>query len=262
MQRLASLLIWIGVTLLVLLWLPLITATRLFDHSPVRYRTGKMFRKLGLAISRMNPNWKISLQGNISIDDSTPFIIVSNHLSNGDIPVISNLPWEMKWVAKRELFKLPVVGWMMKLAGDIPVDRRSRGKNIGTIKQCLFYLQRNCSVIFFPEGTRSRDGKVKEFSRVPFELAIRNNFPILPIAIDGTRECLPKNTWIFEPDVHARLKVLEPVETGKYKPADTEALIRDVRDQIIHQLMEWRDEPREQVDGLVHKNTNQSKPEN
>ncbi|MEX0770927.1 MAG: lysophospholipid acyltransferase family protein [Balneolaceae bacterium] len=264
MQRLTSLLIWIGVSLLVLFWLPLIAVTRFFDRDPVRYRTGKMFRKLGLAISRINPNWKISLQGNKSANDRTPFIIVSNHLSNGDIPVISNLPWEMKWVAKKELFNLPIVGWMMRMAGDIPVDRRSRGKNIRTIKRCLFYLQRNCSVIFFPEGTRSRDGKVKDFSRIPFELAIRNNFPILPLVIDGTRECLPKNTWIFEPDVHARLKVLEPVDPNKYESADTDALVRDVRDQIIRQLMEWRDEPREQVDGLLHKNrnTNQSKPEN
>lgn len=257
MQRLSSLLIWIGISLLVLSWLPLIAVIRLFDRDPARYRTGKMFRKLGLIVSRINPNWKVTLQGNTSIDDRTPFIIVSNHLSNADIPMISNLPWEMKWVAKKELFNVPVMGWMMKLAGDIPVDRRTRGKNIFTIKQCMFYLQRNCSVIFFPEGTRSRDGKVKEFSRVPFELAIRNNIPILPLAVDGTRECLPKNTWVFEPDVHAKLHVLTPVDTNKYKAEEVDQLIREVRNQIIHQLMKWRSEPLEQVDGLMQKNINQ-----
>ncbi|MEX0994252.1 MAG: lysophospholipid acyltransferase family protein [Balneolaceae bacterium] len=257
MQRLSSLLIWTGVSLLILFWLPLLALTRLFDRDPVRYRTGKMFRKMGLAISRINPNWKVTLLGHTDIDDRTPYIIVSNHLSNADIPVISNLPWEMKWVAKKELFDLPILGWLMKLAGDIPVDRRSRGKNVGTIKQCVYYLQRNCSIIFFPEGTRSRDGKVSQFSRVPFELALRYKFPILPLAIDGTRKCLPKNSWIFEPDVHAKLKVLDPVDTSRYLADDTERLTDDVRSRIIDQLMEWRNEPREQVDGIGQNNSNQ-----
>ncbi|MEX2436148.1 MAG: 1-acyl-sn-glycerol-3-phosphate acyltransferase, partial [Balneolaceae bacterium] len=107
MQKIYSVLIWTGIILLVLFWLPLMGIVWLVDRDPLKYKTGKLFRKLGLAISRINPNWKISLTGYKSINDREPYIVVSNHLSNADIPLISNLPWEMKWVAKKELFSVP-----------------------------------------------------------------------------------------------------------------------------------------------------------
>ncbi|MGM0746108.1 MAG: lysophospholipid acyltransferase family protein, partial [Bacteroidota bacterium] len=141
-QRIKSLLIWAGIILLVLFWLPLLALIRLFDRESVRYRTGKWFRKLGYVISKVNPTWNIEIEGSKNIDDRNPYIMVSNHLSNADIPVISNLPWEMKWIAKKELFSVPFVGWMMKMSGDIPVDRSSSNKRIGVFKRCKYYLDR------------------------------------------------------------------------------------------------------------------------
>ncbi|MFW6157592.1 MAG: lysophospholipid acyltransferase family protein, partial [Balneolaceae bacterium] len=121
-----SLLIWICIVVLILFWLPMLALCRLFDRDPVRYRTGRLFRLLGKMMTRVNPGWRIRLEGLTDIDDRNPYIVVCNHLSNADIPVISNLPWEMKWVAKKELFDIPIVGWMMKLAGDISVNRRGK----------------------------------------------------------------------------------------------------------------------------------------
>lgn len=240
MQQLASVVIWIAVGLLVVFWLPLLAVIRLFDRDPGLYRTGRMFRRLGFLISRVNPNWKISIEGNTEIDDRQPYVIVSNHMSNADIPVISNLPWEMKWVAKKELFDLPVVGWMMRLAGDIPVSRGSKRQALMVFKRCKYYLDKKTSVMFFPEGTRSRTGNLTRFASGAFDLAIREKKPILPLVLDGTQGCLPKKSWVFEKDVHVRLKVLDPISTEGYEKGESSELMQAVREQMAKQLANWR----------------------
>jgi 1-acyl-sn-glycerol-3-phosphate acyltransferase len=248
MQKIKSLLIWGSIAVLIFVWLPAMAVVRLFNRDKTHYKTGYLFRKLGLAMSRINPLWKISIEGNVSINDREPYVIVSNHLSNADIPVISNLPWEMKWVAKRELFEIPIVGWMMKLAGDIPVDRGAGRQKLSTFKKCIFYLRNKTSVIFFPEGTRSRDGKLYRFSKGAFELAIREQVPVLPLVIEGTHGCLPKNSWVFKPDVHARLSILDPVPTTGMTSGQVDELIDTVRNKIAERLMHLRGVEREEVD--------------
>lgn len=253
MRRATSLIIWSTISLLILVWLPLLVLVRVFDRDKTRYRTGYCFRRLGKWISRVNPNWNVSLEGHEQIDDRTPYVMVSNHLSNADIPVISNLPWEMKWVAKKELFALPVVGWMMRLAGDIPVDRKQRKGQVTTFKRAIFYLRNRTSVIFFPEGTRSVDGRLNRFSTGAFELAVREQIPILPIVLDGTQGCLPKNSWIFEPDVYVRLRVLKPISTSKLTREDIPELVERTRERIAVQLAAFRNSDRKEVDALFGK---------
>lgn len=226
--------------MLVLFWLPLLAIIRLFDRNPVHYRTGKWFRKLGYLISKLNPTWNVEIEGGEDLNDRNPYVMVSNHLSNADIPVISNLPWEMKWIAKKELFDLPILGWMMKMSGDISVDRSSSNKRIGVFKRCKHYLDRKISVIFFPEGTRSRTGKVNRFAIGAFDLAIQEQKPILPIALDGTQDCLPKKSWIFKPNVHVRMKVLDPISTAGMKKEDAVNLVENVQRRIAAQVADWR----------------------
>ncbi len=250
MQYFTSVIVWAAIVFLVLVWLPILVITRLFDRDPVHYRTGWIFRKLGLFITKINPNWNVEIEGADSIDDRKPYVVVSNHLSNADIPVISSLPWELKWVAKKELFDIPVLGWMMRLAGDIPVDRESSNKRLGVFKRCSYYLDRKTSVIFFPEGTRSRSGKLNKFTLGAFDLAIREQADVLPLVLDGTQECLPKKSWLFEPDVYVKLKVLEPVSTKGLSAEDSLNLMENIRSQIAEQLSGWRGESREQVDAL------------
>jgi 1-acyl-sn-glycerol-3-phosphate acyltransferase len=251
MQRLKSVIIWAAILLLIVSWLPILAVRRLFDRDPMRYKTGRLFRKLGYFISKVNPNWKVSIEGRTDLDDRHPYVVVSNHLSNADIPVISNLPWEMKWVAKKELFKLPVAGWMMRMAGDISVDRSSATKRVGVFKKCKRVLDRKVSVMFFPEGTRSRSGKMNKFAPGAFELAIREQVPVVPIAIDGTQGCLPKKTWVFEPDVDVKLKILDPVDTSGMTKDQGIELMNSVRSRIAAQIAEWRDVPLHEVDALL-----------
>lgn len=245
-----SLIIWIGVVFLVLFWLPMLAVRRLFDRDPAHYKTGKLFRKLGESISKINPNWKLAISGRTEVDDREPYVMVCNHLSQADIPLISNLPWEMKWVAKKELFEIPIVGWMMKLAGDISVDRRALNRKEATFAQARYYLDNQCSVMFFPEGTRSRTGKLNAFTKGAFELAIKEQVPILPLVIDGTQNTLPKRSWKFGVAKHIKLKVLDPVPTKGYNEDDIKKLTKEVRTKIFDQLVEWRDEDPEYVDSM------------
>jgi len=248
MQKIFSVLVWGGIVLLILFWLPLIFISRVFERDETRYRTGKLFRKLGLAISRINPNWIITIEGKEKINDRNPYIIVSNHLSNADIPLISNLPWEMKWISKKELFEVPIVGWMMKMAGDISVDREANNQKEKVFEDCRFYLDRNCSVMFFPEGTRSRDGKLGRFKSGAFEFSRRLNIPVLPLVIDGTQDCLPKKTWVFKPQVYITLKVLDPVYPEDYQDKSSNQMAAGVRESILNQLADWRDTNPESID--------------
>ncbi len=249
-DTLRSLWIWSLAGALVLLWLPLLAVCRLFDRDPVRYRTGRLFRRLGVALSRVDPTWRLEVSGEHISDPRRPYVVVSNHQSLADIPLIANVPWEMKWVAKKELFRLPVVGWMMKLAGDIAVDRRDRRSGARMLLQAQAYLRQRCSVMFFPEGTRSPDGGVGRFNDGAFHLAVTAGVPLLPLAVDGSRACIEKNSWRFGREATVRLKILPPVDTSGMTSEHVPLLRDRVRSVIVRQIAEWRGVPPEAVDRL------------
>lgn len=215
---------------------------RLFDRDPAHYNTGRLFRILGKLFSRINPKWKITISGRTDIDDRRPYVMICNHQSFADIPLISNLPWEMKWIAKGSLFKVPISGWMMRMAGDIPVRRRAADQKEFIFSRAAFYLSNKCSVIFFPEGTRSRTGKLRRFTQGAFELAIKEQVAVLPMVIDGTQNTLPRDSWKFGKAENIRLKVLEPVDTQELNEDDAGKLMHKVRTMIGNQLDEWRGE--------------------
>ena len=160
---------------------------------------------------------------------------------------------QMKWVAKRELFGIPVVGWMMRMAGDIPVDRSSARSGARAMKTAGRYLDQRCSVMFFPEGTRSRDGRVGAFNDGAFHLAARLGLPVLPIVVDGSHDCLPRRNWRFGKRNEIQVKVLEPLSpagTGKHDAAR----LRDAaRTAIIGQIALWRGVPAAEVDALARR---------
>lgn len=246
---LVSLWVWFAIGILLVLWLPVMLVARLVDRDPALYTTGYTLRIVGRLFTYVNPFWEIELTGTIPDNPRHPYVVVSNHVSQADPPIISHVPWEMKWVAKQELFKLPVAGWLLRLSGDIPVDRGSKQSRARVLVRAAKYLERMCSVMFFPEGTRSRDGRVQRFSDGPFRLAIKENVPVLPLAIEGTHDALPKHSLWFDPDVEKiRVHVLDPIDTSGYDPSQARALQRRVRAQIIRQIAEWRDVPLAEVD--------------
>jgi len=252
MTALRSIFIWLALILLIALWVPLLTLIRLFDRDPVRYRTGRWFRRLGCAMTKVNPFWKVRIEGVERVSDPrNPYVVVANHQSMADIPVISCLPWEMKWVAKEVLFRTPVVGYLMRLAGDIPVRRGDPESREHVLERAAWYLRHRCSVIFFAEGTRSRDGRIQPFKRGAFELAIREQVPVLPLAVDGAYRCLPKHGWQFEACEVIHLAVLPPVDTHGLTLEDEPRLREEVRQMIIRHIAAWRGVSPEEVDAMV-----------
>ena len=165
-------------------------------------------------------------------DPRRPYVVVSNHESFADILLISHLPWEMKWLSKAELFRLPVLGWLMRLAGDIPLQRGFGPSAIEAMAKCREALANRVSVMIFPEGTRSATADLLPFKDGAFRLAIDAGVPILPLVVRGTGTALPKHDWRFARST-AVVKVLEPVETDGLTVADVPALKERVREIIV-----------------------------
>lgn len=200
-----------------------------FDRD--RYLAGRTFRLVGASTVWLNPLWKFSTDGLRIRDPRRPYVAVSNHESYADIFLISHLPWEMKWLGKEQLFKIPFLGWMMWLAGDIPVKRGTRESIVAAMNDCREKLKHRLSVMIFPEGTRSPDGALLPFKDGAFRLAIENSVPILPIVVAGTRRAMAKHTFQFQ-KTRAICRVLEPIETAGLTLADLQTLKQRTRDAI------------------------------
>jgi len=204
-------------------------ATAPFDRG--RYAVGLLFRKIAVVEAALNPLWKFRCIGSMPTDPRRPYVVVSNHESFVDILLISHLPWEMKWLSKKELFRLPVMGWLMTLAGDIPLKRGFGPSAIEAMATCREVLANRVSVMIFPEGTRSATAEMLPFKDGAFRLAIDAGVAILPLAVHGTATALPKHGWRFGRST-AVVKVLEPVETTGLTPTDVPALKEKVRAMI------------------------------
>ena len=234
MRALASAWTWAWMGVVVLVGLPilalLVVVTAPFDRG--RYVAGRWFRLVGVAMAKVNPLWRFRWSGTPPADLRRPYVVVSNHESFADILLISHLPWEMKWMAKAEMFRLPVVGWMMRLAGDIPIERGVGGKPLArALAKSRATLGKRVSVMMFPEGTRSTTADMLPFKDGAFLLAIHAGVPILPLALAGTRTALPKHDWRFRRAV-AEVMILEPVETAGLAPGDANELKQRVRTMI------------------------------
>lgn len=248
---LRSLWVWGAIAALILIWLPLLAIIRLFDRDPAHYTTGRWFRRLGAAMTFVNPLWKITVSGLPETVVRRSAVVVSNHQSLADIPVLSRLPWEMKWVAKYELFRIPLVGWMMQLAGDIPVERGDARSGVKVLSNAARYLRNNCPVMIFPEGTRSPNGLVGRFTEGPFHLAVASQVPVLPLVVEGTRDALPKKNWRFGSISTIHITVLPEVPTIGLTRADIPALRDRVRTMICENLATARGVSVASVDALL-----------
>ena len=233
-QSILSLWAWLVLVLCILIWFPvmviLLLVTGPFDRG--RYIVGYVFRRIGPAMATLNPLWQFRYSGTMPQNPRHPYVVVSNHESFADILLISHLPWEMKWLSKAELFRIPIMGWMMWLAGDIPVKRGFGPSAVEAMERCRKALRQRVSVMIFPEGTRSKTAELLPFKDGAFRLAVEAGVPILPLALSGTGTALPKHGWRFGRSA-AHLRVLEPVDTAGLTLADVPALKARVRDLIV-----------------------------
>jgi 1-acyl-sn-glycerol-3-phosphate acyltransferase len=223
---------WVETVLVVILGTPVVAlvwlCTAPFD--PGRYAAGRAFRLVGVTAMRLNGLWRFRARGTLP-DPRRPYIVVANHESWADPFLISCFPWEMKWLSKDTFFKVPCLGWMMRMAGDIKLVRGERESTLAALEQCRDRLRTRVSVMIFPEGTRSRSWAMLPFKDGAFRLAIEAGVPILPIAVAGAREAMAKGTFQFR-RAHALAQLLEPVDTAGLTLADLPALKAQVRARI------------------------------
>lgn len=233
-QTILSIWAWLVFVVCVVLLFPVLAIVRLltapFDRG--RYITGRIFRKIGPAMATLNPLWRFRYSGTMPRDPRRPYVVVSNHESFADILLISHLPWEMKWLSKAELFRIPIMGWNMWLAGDIPVKRGFGPSALEAMARCRQALDNRVSVMIFPEGTRSKTSELLPFKDGAFRLAIEAGVPILPLAVSGTGTALRKDDWRFGRS-DAEVRVLEPVETAGLNLSDIPELKARVRQTIV-----------------------------
>lgn len=228
---------WAVLVVIIIVWTPLVflvwLVTAPFDKG--RYAAGYLFRKLSVVHQRLTPMWKFRTSGELPNDKRRPYVVVANHESFVDMLLISHLPIEMKWLSKETFFKIPLVGWMMRMAGDVKVVRGDRTSGAAALRACHDRLTKKVSVMIFPEGTRTADGSLGPFKDGAFRLAIESGAPILPLALHGTRSALHKHDWRFG-DTRAEVRVLAPVSTEGLTESDIPALREKVRDLIANEI--------------------------
>lgn len=164
---------------------------------------------------RLNPRWRFSIEGADQKKIKEPTIVVANHQSFLDLPMLYLLPWSMKWVAKKDLFKIPIFGWIIYMTGQIAIDRQSL-RSAQKIDELVAPVKNGIPAMIFPEGTRTPDGELQPFKNGAFKLAKRYNFNILPIVLDGGFEAMPTGEWrpAFQQDFI--ISVLDPISADNY----------------------------------------------
>lgn len=179
---------------------------------------------------------KIQVQGAENIPTAQPVIFVSNHQSNFDIPIIyEGLSIQFRWMAKQELFRVPIFGTAMKRSGIIPIDRSNRRKTMHSIIAAAQRIKSGTSVIIFPEGTRTPDGNLQDFKKGALLIAAKAQVPVVPIAIHGSYQIQSKDRWRINGGA-LKLEFLPPIPTEGLKSSDIDALTTKVHDQIANRL--------------------------
>jgi len=172
------------------------------------------------SIMRLTPGWKINVEGKENLPKfGEACVIVANHESATDILAMYYLGVQFRWLAKREIFKLPLIGNSMKWAGYVPIDRNDTDSHRKALRTSAEWLENGTPMFFFPEGTRSKTGKVKKFKRGAFKLASDCSASVLPVCIKGAGKLLQKGTMIPRPAT-VYVKVLPKITKNEDETVD------------------------------------------
>ena len=216
----------------VLVW----AATALFDRRLVCLHAFTCF--WGSLYTWFNPLWPVRVEGREHIRADRPYVMVANHLSLLDILVLFRLFRHFKWVSKIENFRLPFIGWNMTMNRYIKLRRGSRESVVRMMEACRRTLGEGNSIMMFPEGTRSPDGRMRDFKPGAFELALETGSALLPIVIEGTARALPKRGFVLRGRHPIRVRVLEEIPAESFAGADPAELAGQIRSQIARELGE------------------------
>jgi 1-acyl-sn-glycerol-3-phosphate acyltransferase len=186
--------------------------------------------------TRLNPAWPVTVTGRERIPRDAACVLVSNHQSLVDILVLFRLATHFKWVSKIENFRVPLIGWNMSMNRYIKLVRGKRESVVKMMQDCEATLAGGSSVMIFPEGTRSPDGRMRAFKTGAFEIAKRTKCPIVPIVLDGTSRALPKRGYLLQGKHPISVRVLEPIPAASFASLSVDELAERVRALIASEL--------------------------
>jgi len=193
------------------------------------HKVGRIWAKYILALS----NIRVTVKGLSNLRPGRSYIYMANHMSNFDIPVLQAfLPVQFRWLAKAELYKIPVFGYAMKRAGYISIDRFDRKSAIESLNKAVKIIRNGISVVIFPEGTRSRTHNIQPFKKGGFILAVDSGVPIIPIIIHGTERIMPKKQMLIKPG-NVTLEIAKPIHSSDYTRETKDDLMDNVRDIFL-----------------------------
>ncbi|MCP4624033.1 MAG: 1-acyl-sn-glycerol-3-phosphate acyltransferase [bacterium] len=177
---------------------------------------------------------KVTVNGLANIDPDQSYVYMSNHQGNFDIPVLlAHLPVQFRWLAKAELFKIPIFGRAMRGAGYVKIDRFNQESAFESIKEAGSRMKNGVSVMIFPEGTRSRDGKIRPFKKGGFIMAVESGVPIVPVILQGTRSIMGKSSLKINTG-EVTLNIAVPIATTGFSRDNKDDLIDSVRTVICN----------------------------
>lgn len=244
MEILKSILVWVTSICYVIITFPITLIiwilTYPFDSKRIIVHWVLMYESFFLIF--LLPVWKIRFEGREKAVQGTTYVIISNHQSMLDIMLINCLRYRFKWISKIENFRVPVIGWYLRMADYITVERGNEDSKNEMMIKSLQCLRDKISVMIFPEGTRSLNTEIGFFRRGAFQLAMKAEVPILPVLIDGTGGILPKHGLIFGSGRHIRIKVLDPLSPSEFKTDNPDDLAQRFNLLLISELKKFRTE--------------------
>ena len=227
--------VWSCIVVATLVVGPLVVMVYPFDRSG---KTGHGLARLWAKVALLAAGVEVEMEGLETLERKGPYIFMSNHQGGYDIFALhGRLPFHFKWLAKKELFSIPVLGWAMAAAGYIPIDREGTRETVKAMNEAAQKIHDGMSVIIFPEGTRSPDGSIQPFKKGGFALAIKSRVPIVPLAIVGSREIMPKGRLTVRPG-RIRVRSEPMIETKDCSLRDWKPLMEKVAGAISRGLQQ------------------------
>jgi 1-acyl-sn-glycerol-3-phosphate acyltransferase len=195
----------------------------------LNHRIAGLWGKVALWANRV----KIRVEGLENVPGEGPYIFMSNHQGSYDIfALLGFLPFQFKYVAKKELFSIPILGQAMKTTGYISIDREGTRETVKAMNEAAGRIRDGMSVLIFPEGSRSPDGSIQPFKKGGFTLAIKSQVPIVPVAIAGSDKIIPKGKMRIHPG-SISLRLDRPVETKGRTMKDREPLMNQIHGILL-----------------------------
>jgi 1-acyl-sn-glycerol-3-phosphate acyltransferase len=188
---------------------------------------------------------RVIIEGLENVDHHSPQIFVANHCGLHDIlSLAAHLPVQFRWVAKKSLFNVPFMGWHMRRAGYIPIDRDDPRAAAKSIVAAAELIRGGINAIAFPEGRRSHTGKLGEFQSGAFALALRTEIPLVPIAVEGSHRVIVPQTLQVNPGTIIRIRIAKPINLALYKKSERQKLMGEVHEIISRNLEGLRNQRR------------------